>query len=88
MTREEIIAKLEPCLDKALLDEIKAVFAREEKMAQFMQNMKDAFTACTAEKGIQKDTAWERRKQILQEDREYSDCKRDMSENGGLTFNK
>ncbi len=49
MTKQEILSRLEPCLDKALLDEIKAVFEREEKMAQFMKNMKDAFTACTAE---------------------------------------
>ncbi len=88
MTKEEIISKLEPCLDKALLNEIKAVFEREEKMARFMKNMKDAFTACTAEKDVTEDPTWERRKQIMQEDREYSDCKRDMSDKGGLTFNK
>lgn len=88
MTKQEILSRLEPCLDKALLDEIKAVFEREEKMAQFMKNMKDAFTACTDEKGIQKDPAWERRKQIMQEEREYSDCKRGMADHGGLTFNK
>jgi hypothetical protein len=83
MTNCEILAMLQPVLNEGLFREIKAVFDREEKQSYACALFQDALK--TAETG---DAMYERRKAIQQEDRDYSECKRDLANHGILTLNR
>lgn len=82
MTNCEILALLEPVLKAELFAKVKAVFDREEKQAHAFAILQDAL------KTTDTDAMYERRKAIQQEDRDYSECKRDLANHGILTLNR